>query len=142
MKYMGIDVGTKRVGVACSDDAGTLAFPYAVLAAGNSLPADIGALVHSEGVDVVVIGDSRDRDNVYNAVHVHAQNLGAQLKAQGITVVYEWEGYSSAHARTLHSFIEGAPRGEVSRKRGDKRTRTQVDASAAALILQSYIDSR
>ncbi len=137
---MGIDVGTKRVGVACSDDAGSLAFPHSVLPASQQLPEQIEALAVSERVGIVVIGDSRNRDNAYNAVHEHAQQLGVQLASRGIKVVYEWEGYSSAHARTLHAYTEGAPRGDLSRKRGTKQ-RTHVDASAAALILQSYIDS-
>lgn len=134
-------MGTKRVGIALSDDAGSMAFPSVVLAVSEQLLQEITALVIAEHVDVVVIGDSRNRDNTHNAIQNEALSLGTYLEKQGIRVVYEWEGYSSAHARTLHHFVEGAPRGVVSRTRGQKAKRTHVDASAAALILQSYIDS-
>ncbi len=133
-------MGTKRVGIALSDDAGSMAFPSVVLTADEQLFQKINSRIVAERVDVVVIGDSRNRDNTQNAIQHEALSLGANLEKQGIRVVYEWEGYSSAHARTLHHFVEGTPRGVVSRMRGHKAKRTHVDASAAALILQSYID--
>lgn len=134
-------MGTKRIGVALSDDAGSIAFPHTTLKTSPDTYEHIEKIIITEGVTNVIIGDSRDRKNAQNSVAQHAEELGARLTDAGYSVSYEWEGYSSAHARRLHSFSEGTPRGIVSRSRTKTRVPQQVDASAATLILQSYLDS-
>lgn len=141
MKYMGIDVGTKRIGVALSDDAGVLAFPHSVIPVNEHTVQALQQLVTSESIEKVVVGESRNRDNTHNAVHSAAVALGASLENYGVPVAFAWEGYSSAHARTLGAYTEGAPRGDIARKRTTKSFKKHVDDAAAALILQSYIDN-
>lgn len=135
-------MGTKRIGIALSDDAGTIAFPHSVLEVSAQVTAQIETLLAKEGVTAVIIGDSMNRHNTQNAVARHAEKLGNDLQAAGFSVSFEWEGYSSAHARRLHTYSEGTPRGTVSRTRSKTRSPQHVDASAAALILQSYLDAR
>ena len=55
MKILGIDYGTKRTGLALSDETGKVAFPYAVIS--NSLD-EIIKVIELEGVSEVVIGES------------------------------------------------------------------------------------
>lgn len=140
MKYMGIDVGTKRIGIALSDMGGSVAFPYSVVEVQEGSTAKILQLIVDEGIERVVIGDSVSRSNIKNPVAEHAQSLGDVIRKAGHDVIFAWEGYTSAHARRLHSFEEGAPRGTVSRQRRRAGTR-HVDATAAALILQSVLDN-
>ncbi len=134
-------MGSKRIGVALSDDAGVIAFPYGIVSVTDSTLDELRKIVAAEHVDIVVIGDSRDRENIHNAIHAAALQLGQELAGEKITVAYEWEGYSSAHARTLRSYTEGTPRGNIARKQSTKATKKHIDDSAAAVILQSYIDS-
>ncbi len=60
MKYLGIDFGEKRIGIAFSDDEGTMAFPREVMAASPKLAEEIGKLAAKEGVCEVVLGESRN----------------------------------------------------------------------------------
>ena len=134
-------MGTKRIGLAFSDSGGAVAFPHSVVPVSENSTQHILRLLSEERVDCVVIGDSLHRDNAKNPVAAHAQELADVLTAAGYSVVFAWEGYTSAHARRLHGFHEGAPRGVVARTRA-KTQPAHVDATAAALILQSVLDAR
>jgi putative Holliday junction resolvase len=131
MRYLGVDYGTKRVGIALSDEAGTMGFPHAILANTPGLAAEVAALAKREGVGAVVIGESRNLDGEANPIHAAAHALGDALqKALDMPVVYEPEAYTSALARR-------AP--ERTEKTRAPKARAAVDASAAALILTSYL---
>ena len=131
MRYLGIDYGTKRVGLALSDENGTMGFPHAILANTGALEDDVAALVANEGVHAVVIGESHDLSGVANPVARAAHAFGDALSARtGVPVAYESEVYTSAQARR-------APEKEA--KTRAPKARANVDASAAALILTSYL---
>ncbi|MFM2414359.1 MAG: hypothetical protein RI911_52 [Candidatus Parcubacteria bacterium] len=139
MKYMGIDVGTKRIGIALSDERHSMAFPLKTITVGADTHTELQTLAKDTAVTKVIIGYSLDRDNLPNPIAAFAHEIATTLRACAIEVVFEWEGYSSAHARRLHTFRDGQPRGVIARKTKQKHERN-VDASAAALILQSYLD--
>ncbi len=120
MRYVGIDFGTKKVGVALSNEGGTMAFPHAVLPNDALLFDAIRQLAH-EQKGTVIIGDSRAHDGSQNPVAKEARAFGARLEADGLTVLYEPEFYTSKEAER----IQGRS--------------TLTDASAAALILTSYL---
>src|SRR3989338_9086055 len=66
MRYLGIDFGSKRVGLALSDESGTLAFPYSVVKNDKALLSEIERIVREQKVKLIVMGESRDfkgRDN-------------------------------------------------------------------------------
>lgn len=122
MRLMGIDYGGKRIGIALSDEGGTLAFPREVLKNESASAERIAALARAEGVGVVVVGLSADFKNKENPVMAGARTLAGDLSARlGVPVVFEPEFLTSAEAARIQ--------GE-----GEKS-----DASAAALILNSYI---
>ncbi|MDB5224658.1 MAG: Holliday junction resolvase YqgF, putative holliday junction resolvase [Candidatus Adlerbacteria bacterium] len=129
-KYIGIDYGTKRTGVAISDDTGSLAFPLTTLVTSNSLVDDIAALA-TEHKAHVVIGESRDFSGAPNPVMKNIAELKAALETRGVVVHFEQELFSSAL-----SARQFTPDG--SRKANPSQEK--LDASAAAVILQSYLD--
>lgn len=134
MKYLGIDYGTKNIGLALSDDGGTLAFPLSVIAAGPKALAEAAALAREKKVQVIVIGESRDFKGEKNAIMEDVEEFKADLaELTGLPVMYELEFFTSAAA--AHQF---APDG--SRKKNPSAE--NLDASAAALILQSYLDRK
>ena len=59
MKYLGIDFGMKRVGIAVSNEEGTIAFPRVILKNDESLVADILKIIEAEKVGAIVIGDTK-----------------------------------------------------------------------------------
>jgi putative Holliday junction resolvase len=123
MKAIGIDYGSRRVGIALSDEHGMLAFPRDVLPNDPALIVSILALVKAEGVGAIVIGESLDRMAKDNPVMARARAFGEALSvSSGLPVSYIPEHYSTQEARRIQ---------------GDHAMR---DASAAAIILQSWLD--
>lgn len=128
---MGIDYGGVRIGVARASGDGHFAFPVGVYANDEHVLETLTTLIRNEHVQTVVIGHSRNYTGEENPIMSRARAFGDVLKARtGCEVVYEDETLTSAHARRPFEHTE--------------KTRTTkkvaVDAAAAALILQSYLD--
>ena len=127
-KYLGIDYGTKRVGVAMSDVSGRMAFPRETIANDRALVPRLIDLIRDESVSFVVIGDSKNKDGKDNAVMQEARRFADALEnALAVTVYFEPEYYSSVEARRL------------SEEAGDS-SGAPVDAKAAAIILNRYLE--
>lgn len=123
MKLMGIDYGAKRVGVALSDDGGQMAFAKVVLFAGDELVDTIADMCVKEGVQGVVIGDSRDYAGNENPIMEKVHLFIKELKERApLPIFLEPELMTSMEAEQLQGHND------------------MHDASAAALILKSYID--
>ncbi len=132
MKYLGIDYGTKRIGLAVSDDTGTVAFPLRVVEAGRGALAVITEEVQKNSVTKVVLGESRNFNNEPNEVMEDIEQFKKDLEELSqVPVVYESELMTSAAAARQYT-----PDG--SRKQNPSHDK--LDAAAAALILQSYLD--
>jgi hypothetical protein len=58
MRYLGIDYGAKRIGLAVSDEAGTIAFPRETIANMSGAIAAIRAIIQKEHIGFVVVGDT------------------------------------------------------------------------------------
>ena len=126
MKYLGIDYGAKRVGVAVSDAAGTIAFPRATLPNDAQLFSQLAELITNEKIGSIVVGDTRSHGNKENPVTAEAESFVAALqKTFDVSVERVWEMWSSIEASRY------APEGKE-----------HNDASAAAIILQRYLDMR
>jgi putative holliday junction resolvase len=136
MRALGLDLGSKRIGVAVSDRSGTIASPLTVLARGRSRRDDherIAALVREEEAEVVVVGLPRSlaggdgpaaraaRDEV--AVLATVVGVPVELHDERFTTVTATRALADAGVRS-------------SERRG------KVDKVAAAVILQSWLDGR
>lgn len=122
MKYLGIDFGEKRVGIAMSDEEGKIAFPTAVLVNDGNLMKNIVDLCMKNGVETVVMGESRDYQGQINPIMWKIQGFKKQLETIGFKVMFEPEFMTSVQASQIT---------------GENK---MLDASAAAIILQSYLD--
>lgn len=140
MRYLGIDYGTKRIGVAVSDDEGRVAFPLTTVAAGAKALSEVAELTKQHGAGKVVLGESRDFKGAANPVQEDIEQFKKDLEElSGLSVVYEQEFLTSAMAERQGT----QPRRPVSRPRVGVPTEAsgeKLDAAAAALILQSYLD--
>jgi putative Holliday junction resolvase len=124
MKYLGIDYGAKRVGIAVSDASGNIAFPHSVIPNDEQLVSKLAALVKDAWIKTVVIGDTRAEGGAANAVTSEAEQFAEQLKvATEIPVEWVREAGSSIEASQY------APPG-----------REHDDSAAAAVLLQRYLD--
>lgn len=139
MKYLGIDYGTKRIGVAVSDESATLAFPLGVVATGP-VGSDLGEkalrevcdIARENGVQTVVMGESKNFQGEANPVMKEVEKFKEALEERGLNVVYEPEFMSSMAAARQFAPEE--------RSRKANPSQELLDASAAALILQNYLD--
>lgn len=122
MRKMGIDYGSKRVGIAFTDEEGRMAFPHAVLPNDAKLQKTIENLIAEKGVTEIVIGHSLDREGNPNEIHKAVEALMMDLTLSvGLPIHLQPEQYTTQEAVRLQG-------------RND-----QVDASAAAIILNSYL---
>ncbi|MDO8548195.1 MAG: Holliday junction resolvase RuvX [bacterium] len=132
VKYIGIDYGTKRIGIATSDETGSLAFPLTTIEAGREALGKIAALVKKEGAQKIVIGESRNLSGEANPVMEDIAQFKKDLEElTRLPVEYEQEFFSSTQAAR-----QFAPDGS----RKENPSQSKLDAAAAALILQSYLD--
>ena len=131
MRYLGIDYGTKKIGLALSDEAGTMGFPHALMMHTPRTADDLCELILKEKVEAIVMGESRTLAGGKNPVAAGAHELGSLLAARaGVPVFYESEVFSTAEARR-------APAKETKSRK--PRRRSAVDPSAAALVLTSFL---
>lgn len=125
MRYMGIDYGTKRVGVALSNEDGTMAFPHSVLKNDGDLIKNLVALAEAEHVGAIVIGASRDLKGDRNPVQERIDECIGDLTLElGIPIFDEPEMYSTQEALR------------------DQGRTPMTDASAATIILNSYLSKQ
>lgn len=122
---MGVDYGTKRVGVALSDEGGTMAFPCAILENGKGLMGEIKNICVKEGVEQIVVGESLNYQGAPNRVMEEINNFVGEVgEAIGVPVAFQREFLSTQQARFF------------------QEKKKHVDDSAAAVILQSYLDTK
>ena len=122
MRKMGIDYGSKRVGIALTDDQGLMAFPHDVYENNSKLVDTVCNIIKSEGVSEIVIGYSLGRDGKPNPIHERVEEFMTDLTLEtGLPIHLEPEQYSTQEATRFQG----------------KHAKT--DASAAAIILNSYI---
>ena len=122
MRLMGIDYGSKRVGVALSDESGAMAFPHVVLQNSPALLKELEAIIAEKQVGEIVIGHSLDKDQKPNKIHEAVETLMMDLTlATGLPIHLEAEQFTTQAALQIQGRTE------------------KTDASAAALILDSFI---
>lgn len=138
---LGIDYGTRRIGLALSDATGTLASPWRLLQRPGSEVATLAELVQEierliageDGLDAVVIGWPRRLDGSATDQTPRVEALARALEQQlPIPVILQDERLSSheAESRLAHQ------------ERDWRRRKKKLDAAAAAIVLQDYLDHR
>lgn len=130
MRLLGIDYGTKYVGLAISDEGGALAFSLTVLPNTKKLVAEIARICKEKNIALVVIGESLDYSGKENPVQEKIKAFKKKIEeATRLPAHFEPEFWTSMQACKLGG--------------SDSSTRAgHNDASAAAIILQSHIDKK
>ncbi len=131
---MGVDFGTRRIGVAASDEAGSFAFPLGAVDARDlaSALAELAALASERGIRQLVVGLPLHMDGRPGEMAEAARSFGRELAAAtGLPVDWIDERWTTAEAR------------RALRDSGRRRRRSadgDLDASAAALLLRTWLD--
>jgi putative Holliday junction resolvase len=139
VRAVGVDLGSRRIGVAVSDAAGALAFPRPHIERHRERALDhraIAAVVDEVGAGVVVVGLPLSLDGsrgaAARAAEEEAAELAGALEGRGVTVETVDERLTTVSA-------DAALR--AAGARGPER-RTRVDSAAATVLLQSWLDAR
>ena len=141
MRILGIDYGERRIGLAVSDTSGTLARPLRTLSPAGSL-ADRAAAVAAEaarlaaepdGLSAAVVGVPRSLDGTPHRQTARTLAFVAALRASiGMPVEQQDERLTSVEAEQRLAVHE----------RDWRKRKARLDAAAAAVILQDYLDRR
>ena len=140
MRTLAIDLGSRRIGLAMSDEGGRFATPYEVLMVGGPGQAvePIVKVIEREGVERLVVGLPLNMDGSAGAAARQAVEWGKSLAARaGKPVVFVDERLSSFDAE--QQLIERKRAGE---KLTRQRKKEQLDAIAAATFLQAFLDGK
>ena len=133
MRILALDHGTKRIGVAVSDETKTIALPL------EYIPAEpfadflerLKLLLREKEVDLILIGQPRNMDGSYGPAAQKVETFAGVLKTAITVPIKMWdERLTSKMANRV--LIQGGVR-------RDKR-KEKVDNMAAAILLQSYLD--
>ena len=140
MRTLAIDLGTRRIGLALSDEGGRFATPYDVLTVSSPEQAAdlVVKVVTKEGVERLVVGLPLNMDDTAgDAARRTVRWAGALSAAAGRPVVFVDERLSSFAAEQR---LIDRKRGGERMTRADKKQR--LDALAAAGFLQEFLDGR
>ena len=131
-RYLGVDYGTKRIGLAISDGLGLTARPLEVVPRGDLEPT-LRSLADEYDLDGVIVGLPTSLAGGESESAVGARDLGREIEELlGVAVEFVDERFTSRIAE--NALLEADMR---------RRTRKEtVDKVAAAIILQTYLDSR
>lgn len=142
-RVLGVDLGERRIGLAVTDPSGVLASPHATLERGAERAADHRAIVTAAtdvGAMRIVIGLPRSLDGKLGpAARSALEEVDAiqeVARASGIEVETYDERFSTMIAQ--RNLRDATPR----RSKRQRAQRESIDAAAAAVILQSWLDAQ
>lgn len=137
-RILALDIGAKRIGVAVSDELGLLATPRTVIFRRSTEAAldEIVRLAQAEEASLVVVGLPISLDGQLHSQAQTVQRFGERLRrrleALQIPLVYADEMLSTVRAEERLRAAGVRP----------QRIRERIDAEAAAVILEEYLDQR
>lgn len=133
-RYLGIDLGSRRIGLAISDPKGTFATPFMTLnRSSDELDAQaIAELALGEGVSTAVLGMPFKLDGTKGDATVVVEDFASALRTAGLRVRFVDERLTTVEAtKKLRSTgVKG------------KKLRAVVDRTAATIILQTFLDTK
>lgn len=124
MRYLGIDYGSKKIGLAISDEEGKFAFPFSIIQNKNKVESleKIISVIRDKGIHSIVVGESVNLKGENNPILIDTLEFVDNLKKIiDIKINFEKEWLSTLEARRYDD-------------------RRDADDSAAAIILQRFLD--
>lgn len=126
--YLGLDVGTRRIGVALGDSIGRIAQPVSVVKVDGSEAAQLKLLLQDNDVTDIVVGQPRNQSGeATQQTHLVREFANAVLAQFGLPIHWQDESVTSVIAEErLKSFKRPYSKGDI-------------DAEAASIILQDFL---
>jgi len=146
MKHLGIDFGEKKIGLAISDSAGTIAMPFKIID-NNGLDEvieKINNIIEKEKISVIVIGKSLDFKGKENNINVLINNFVDNFKKKyplfENKIYFENEIFTSISAKW--GIEKPIRRMDIKNKKGNRKNKKEerIDHKAAMMILKSFLE--
>ena len=133
-RWLGIDLGEARVGLAISDPLGLFAHPLRTVASSPRLVDEVCTAATNEGVGGIVVGLPKNMDGSLGPAAAKAKAFAERLQARlpALKIVLWDERLTTVEAQRA---LQNAGRNA-------KQSRKMIDQVAAQILLQSYLDSR
>jgi putative Holliday junction resolvase len=122
MRLLGIDYGSKRIGIALSDEGRQFAMPLTIINNSKNHLQEVLDIAKKNNIKEIVMGESKNYKGQANTILPESLNFKMDLESAGYIVHLEPEFMTSANAERFQGKND------------------MLDASAAALILQSFLD--
>ena len=132
MKYLAIDLGSKRIGLATSDNKGIVAQPFTVLSptSDNDALQTISNVCTEQHIDAIVLGIPFSASEKTQKKY---RTFGEKIHSTTGLTVHEWdETFTTKQAQNMVAFSDRPDR---------KKSSSHRDSIAAAIILQEYLDN-
>ena len=137
MRYIGLDLGTKTLGIALSDKLGILASPLKTIKFEEenyeSLLSELELIIKENDIKTAILGLPKNMNNSLGFASERSMNFKTLLEDKlGLEVILEDERLSSVEANNVM----------ISADLSRNKRKEKVDALAASIILQRYLDRR
>ncbi len=133
-RVLGIDFGSKRIGLALSDPLRIFAYPYKTLNNDQNFWNDFKKIIEEKNVDKIILGypmdDSGSKSEVAGKVEKFSKELSKKFK---IEIIFWDERYTSVMAQ--EKILESVT------KKSKRRNKGLLDSNSAAIILQEYLNT-
>ena len=123
MRFMAIDYGEKRVGLASTDESGSFALPRTVLDNDATLLLKVIRFKEENKIDKIILGESKNYLGEHNLIQKKILEFKTELEQKGAEVLMHPEILTTMEARQIQGQTD------------------MTDASAAALILKSFLET-
>lgn len=136
MKYLGLDLGSRTLGMALSDGSGSIASSYQIIRHNeeyNRLVDEVAKVVKEKHIEKIVLGFPKNMDNSIGTKGELSLEFKKKLEDRlKIEVVLQDERLSTRQAEALL----------IANNTSRKKRKKVIDALAATIILQSYLDRK
>jgi putative Holliday junction resolvase len=131
-RILGIDFGTKRIGIAMSDPTGVIASPFRTVER-TRVEEELQVIIQQYAIKAIVIGHPLRTDGTRGDRAVEVEDFAYRIEQRLKVSVVLWDERFSTQAaeRAMHA-VEEKP----------SRNKEKVDRIAAAIMLQSYLDAK
>lgn len=125
---LALDVGEARIGVAVADTAVKIAVPFGTIDVDGTEVQQIARMAVDHEADVIVVGYPRNQSGEPTAQTTYVEQFSSQLSDLAAEVVFQDESLTSVIAE------------QRLQSRGGAYTKADIDAEAAVIILQDYLE--
>ena len=125
---IGLDVGEKRIGVSVADTAVRIAVPFSTVEVDGTEIETFAEIVVKAGADTIVVGYPRNQAGEATAQTAYVEAFVSRIETLAPTIVYQDESLTSVMAE------------QQLKAHNKPYTKSDIDAQAAAIILQDYLE--